>query len=71
MHATLLLSMPLVAGCALLGPRAALPISARDSTLPLLSHPQFPQAAKAAPDFVQAALDTITRLDREAADHGH
>ena len=64
---TLLLALALaLSGCAT-GARTALPTRAEDNTAPLLAHPQFKAAAVAAPEFVSAALQTITRLETEKA----
>lgn len=51
-------------------PRAPLPVKAQDRTAPLLAHPQFPAAARVAPEFVTTALHTITRLETELANAG-
>jgi hypothetical protein len=48
----------------------ALPVASRDNVAPLLKHPQFARAAQVAPEFVEAALKTISRLDRELGDAG-
>jgi hypothetical protein len=64
----LMLGLPLI-GCHS-APRAPLPVRAQDRTAPLLAHPQFPAAARSAPDFVSAALQTITRLETELANAG-
>lgn len=37
----------------------------RDATATLISRPDFPAAAKAAPDWVRAALREITALEAE------
>ncbi len=52
-------------GCAT-GARS-LPVKSDDNTAKLLEHPQFGRAAAAAPDFVNAALQTVTRLETELA----
>lgn len=56
-------------GCATLAP--TLPTSRHDSTADIVADPQFPRAAAAAPDLMKRILHTITRLDTEAANHGH
>ena len=53
-------------GCAS-GARSPLPVKSDDNTARLLTHPQFGRAAAAAPDFVNAALQTVTRLETELA----
>lgn len=37
----------------------------RDATATLISRPDFPAAAKAAPDWVRAALRTVTQLEAD------
>lgn len=72
--ATLRWSLPLLAlglllllpGCTSFAPRA-LPVTAEDNTARLARHPQFQAAAQAAPAFVLETFDTITRLERQAA----
>lgn len=60
----LLAAASLAAGCATtpadLPPR-------RDATEALIRHPQFTDAAKAAPQFVTEALQVITRYEAELA----
>jgi uncharacterized lipoprotein YajG len=64
---TLLLALAasLLAGCATSA--RSLPVKSDDRTAPLLQHPQFGRAAAVAPDFVNAALQTVTRLETELA----
>ena len=69
--ATLLWSLPLLllalaSGCTSVAPRA-LPVTAEDNTARLARHLQFQAAAQAAPAFVIETFDTITRLERQAA----
>lgn len=42
-------------------------IAYRDATEALIRHPQFPDAAKAAPQFVTEALQVVTRYEAELA----
>lgn len=66
----MLISLPtlwLALGCVGPARRAALPVSAQDNTARLARHPQFQQAAAAAPDFVLECFETITRLETEVA----
>ena len=69
MHATLPLLLMLaaltLAGCATSA--RSLPVKSDDNSARLLAHPQFGRAAAVAPDFVNAALQTVTRLETEAA----
>lgn len=58
-------AMPWLVGCSALPAR--LPTTAEDNTARLLQHPQFQEAARAAPDFVKDCLATITRLETEKA----
>lgn len=46
-----------------------LPRPMADHVTPLLQHPQFQAAARAAPDFTREALDAVIRLSKETADH--
>lgn len=66
---SLALALAMLSGCATAA-RSALPMRAQDNTAPLLAHPQFRAAAAVAPDFVSAALQTITRLETEKANAG-
>jgi hypothetical protein len=45
----------------------SLPVKSDDNSARLLAHPQFGRAAAVAPDFVNAALQTITRLETDKA----
>jgi starvation-inducible outer membrane lipoprotein len=64
---TLLLALALaLSGCAT-GARSPLPVKSEDNTARLLAHPQFGRAAAVAPDFVNAALQTVTRLETDKA----
>lgn len=58
----------LAAGCQATAPKP-LPAPIRDNVTPLLHHPQFGAAARAAPDFTRSALETVIRLSAEAANH--
>ena len=60
------LLLPFLPACTSFAPRA-LPVSAEDNTARLSRHPQFTTAAAAAPAFVLETFDTITRLERQAA----
>lgn len=66
---SLALALAMLSGCATAA-RSALPVRAQDNTAALLHHPQFNRAAAVAPDFVSAALQTITRLETEKANGG-
>lgn len=66
----LLLALVLLLAACSSVPRAPLPVRAQDHTAPLLQHPQFRAASIAAPDFVNAALLTITRLETDLASAG-
>lgn len=70
-HPWPLLALTMLVGCTS-APRASVrvPVRAADNTLSLMQHPDYPRAAYAAPAWVTAALNTIARLDREAADAG-
>lgn len=69
--AILLLSLQLLAlGCQTSARRAPLPVKAEDNTAKLMQHPQFPAAARAAPEFLNEVFQTITRLEREKANAG-
>lgn len=48
----------------------SLPVTAQDNTAALISHPEFLKAAHAAPLWTDAALKTITRLEKELANAG-
>jgi len=61
----LMLLLPL-AGCQSSQPRP-LPAPMQDNVTPLLNHPQFKAAARAAPEFTEAALETVIRLSADAA----
>lgn len=61
-----LLTLPL-AGCLHFAGPARLPSSSEDNTAALLKDPEFPLAARAAPNFTKRALQTITRLEEEKA----
>ncbi len=64
--------MLLLQGCpSVAGRTAPLPVSRVDHTADILADPQFPAMAQAAPDLTKRVLRTITRLDTEAANHGH
>lgn len=43
------------------------PAPMRDEVTALLNHPEFPAAARAAPQFTQNAMETIIRLETEIA----
>ena len=68
-------SLPLLLTLALSGcatnVRSEIPVTAQDNTARLIQHPQFKRAAQAAPEWVGAALATITRLETEKANGGH
>lgn len=63
----LLLLALLLSSCATPAP---LPVTAEDNVTRLLQHPQFPLAARVAPDFTSDALKTIARLEKEKANAG-
>lgn len=66
----MVLSMALGCGCQFTGSANAarsLPRTPTDYTAQLVKHPQFPAAAAVAPDFVKAALRTITELETDVA----
>lgn len=58
----------LVGGCCNI--KSPLPVRPGDATLLLSQHPQFSQAARAAPDFVNDAFRVITKLENDLANAG-
>lgn len=59
-----------LAAASLIGGCATAPAdvpSRRDATEALIRHPQFIDAAKAAPQFVNEALQVVTRYEAELA----
>lgn len=58
-------------GCQSSARPAPLPVAIEDNTARLIKHPQFPLAARAAPDFTTEALATIRRLQKDLANAGH
>lgn len=68
MLATLWLLLLLASGCSTSAPGVrSVPVTAEDNTARLMQHPQFQRAAQAAPEFVTATFETITRLERDLA----
>lgn len=60
----------LVQGCQTSARRAPLPVSAEDNTARLIASQDFAAAARAAPAWVDDALKTITRLEKDLANAG-
>lgn len=63
-RAAFLLGSLLTAYCLLASSCATRPVQL-DNADRLIAHPQFQQAANAAPEFVSEALKTINRLEHE------
>ncbi len=63
---TLLLTGLILAGCAGPAPRP-LPSKAEDSTAVIITDPEFPAMAAAAPNLTKRVLRRITELETEAA----
>lgn len=61
--ALLIVASALLSGCATLGP-------GRDATAALIDRKDFQKAAQAAPEWVGAALQEITKLEAELAKAG-
>jgi hypothetical protein len=51
-----------LAGCQ--SPSPQIPRAMQDNVTPLLNHPQFREAAQAAPEFTEAALSKIIELSK-------
>lgn len=62
---SLLLALLLLSGCA--SPSAPVRPALRDATAPLVARPDFPAVVRASPEWVTAALRTITSLEAELA----
>lgn len=60
----LLAAVSLAGGCATAPAKVP---ARRDATEALIRHPQFTDAAKAAPQFVTEALQVVTRYEAELA----
>jgi hypothetical protein len=58
-----ILALLMLGGCQT--PQSKTEAPKRDATASLIRHPQFNQAAKAAPQFVSEALNMITSLEAE------
>lgn len=67
----LLLTALLEQGCLSSAASAPLPVSLhRDSTKELMQHPQFPLAARVAPDLIKAYHHRIHELELKCANAG-
>lgn len=63
-RAAILIGAVLAAHCLLASGCATRPVHLNNADR-LIAHPQFQQAANAAPEFVSEALKTINRLEHE------
>ena len=66
---TLSLTALLLSGCRSAA-HAPIPVSAEDSTPALMQHPEFPAAARVAPNFVKATFHRIHQLEEQIANKG-